>query len=898
MNSERWKRIDELFCRVLDQPEHARTEYLRDACGGDQTLQREVSSLLEADGAVTSFLQSPAIRSIAHYRIVEVLGSGGMGVVYKAVDTRLNRTVALKMLPLQLCADADLNRRLLDEARAASALDHPNIVVIHDIGESADGRMFIAMAYHEGVTLRERLANGKLDTEEALRIALQIASGLAKAHERGIVHRDIKPSNIMLSPEGEARIIDFGLAKYSDVSATVEGIVCGTPMYMSPEQASGKPLDARTDLWSLGLVLYEMLAARTRSVDDSSVTIAGLPASVQRILDRALQKDVEKRYASASEMARDLSAALGSRLGSSRWRTAAVAAGVIVMATVWLLYSHRTPPKLTDRDAIVLGDFRNETGDPVFDGTLRQALAIQLGESPFLVVLPEDKVQHALSLMGQKADAQLTPKVAQEVCERTGSAAVLEGSIARIGSEYVVGLRAQDCRMGTLLDEQQVQASRKENVLKVLGEMATRFRSRTGESLANVKAHSMLIEEASTPSLEALREYSRAQRMHRESGNQVLPLFLRAVELDPNFAIAHTAVGWTYTEQGELEKGAESFRKGFALRDRASGRERFLIESAYQMNVTGNIEQAQRTCELWRNTYPRERDAYASLASFIYPGQGQYERALEAATRGVEIDPDYEITYNLKAMAQQSLGRYAEAEKTLDAAAVRKIDIPDLVLARFWIAFLKGDSAGMARVAETSRGKPGTEDWVVDQQGFVAAYGGRLREAKRHVGEAVRQVMQAGQNERAAQYEAGPAIWEALFGEVEAARRDAAAVLSKSHSREVSYGAAFALAIAGEATRPLALAGDLSRRYPENTAVQFSYVPVIQAASALTAGQANRALRELEAARYELGTPPSVLFGNFGALYPVYLRGLAYLRMGRGTEAAAEFRKILKRLRI
>jgi tetratricopeptide (TPR) repeat protein len=577
---------------------------------------------------------------------------------------------------------------------------------------------------------------------------------------------------------------------------------------MSPEQAVGRPLDARTDLWSLGVVLQEMLAGPP-------------PAGVQRVLDRALQKDVEKRYGSANEMARDLSAAL---VPASRWKYAGVIAAAVALGAAGLWYfSHRAAAlKLTDRDTIVLADFRNDTGDAVFDGTLRQGLAIQLAQSPFLAVLPEGKVQHALSLMGQKEDARLTPEVAREVCERTGSAAVLHGSIARIGSEYVLGLRAEDCRTGVVLDQQQVQASRKEDVLKALGEMGTRFRSRAGESLAMVKEHSAPLEDVSTSSLEALREYSRALRMHRQSGGQAFPLMLRAVDLDPNFAIAYNMLGWSYTEQGELEKGAQSFRRAYDLRQRASQRERFLIEASYQMNVTGNIEQAQRTCELWRQAYPREREAYVSLSSMIYPGLGQYERAAEAGAKAVEADPEFEVAYSALAAAQQSLGRYGDEEKTLDAAVARKLEIPDLFVGRFWMYFLKGDASGMARVAEAARGKPGAEDWVVDQLGFAAAYSGRLGEAKRHVAEAVQQVMQAGQKERAAQYEAGPAIWEALFGDLASARRDAAAVLGKSQSREVSYGAGFALALAGDGARALALAADLGRRYPENTAVQVA----------------------------------------------------------------------------
>ena len=650
MDSERWNQVDKLLESALERDAAERDAFLRHACVGDEPLEQEVRSLLAAHDRAGSFLGAPAIdraardlteqrsggddiqaagdpligQRLSHYRIVEKLGAGGMGVVYKAEDSRLHRPVALKFVSEDLAADAETLSRFLREARTASSLNHPGICTIYDIGEQ-DGRSFITMEYLEGHTLKDRLAAGPFAFDTLLDVGTQIADALDAAHTAGVVHRDIKPANIFISPRGRVTILDFGLAKmraplsldagFTTTVGTSQGLVLGTVAYMAPEQARGEPVDHRADIWSFGLVLYEMVKG-TRPAAAVQLRVEQSP-QLERIIAKCLETDRALRYQHAADLRTDLqrlkresdpAASVGRQpfgVARARWGLPVAAAAVIALATAGYIFYPRAPA-LTDKDTIVLADFANSTGDPVFDDTLRQGLAVQLQQSPFLSVVSDQRIRRMLPLMNQPADARLTPDVAQAVCVRTASAAVLEGSIATLGTQYVLALRAKNCATGDILVDEQAQAERKEDVLGALSRIAVSFRTRVGESLATIEQHSTSLEEATTASLDAWKAYTTASRVYFSTGTAAaLPLFKRAIDIDPDFAMAHARLGIGYSALGESTLARQSTIKAFQLSARASGIERFFIETLYDRQVTGNLEREHRTLESWAHTYPR-----------------------------------------------------------------------------------------------------------------------------------------------------------------------------------------------------------------------------------------------------------------------------------------------------
>ncbi len=916
--------------------------------------------------------------TLSHYRIVRKIGAGGMGEVYLAQDTRLNRKVALKILAEDLASRQQRMQRFVQEAQSASALNHPNIITIYEI-DQADAVHFIATEFIEGETLRERLQNVRMRLDEALEVAIQVASALSAAHAAGIVHRDIKPENIMLRSDGYVKVLDFGLAKLTEeqnvavdteaqtrgLVRTEPGTVMGTARYMSPEQVRGLDQDVRTDIWSLGVVTYEMVAGgppftgETKShvmvsiIEQEPPQLAAFarnaPVELQRIVRKALTKDRESRYQTARDLMIDLKSLrreldlqselersvaphrtdapttqtgrdaptqtfdrassappkaindaaptneTGARQTSSaeyiateikRHKKGAIliaALATVAIAASILFLHFRSARALTEKDTILLTDFVNTTGDSVFDGTLKQALAVQLGQSPFLNIFSEDRARGALRFMGRSPDERVTRDVGREICQRQGLKAMLVGSIASLGNHYVVTLEAMNAQTGDAIGREQAEAEHKEQVLRALGQAAMKLREKLGESLQSIQKFDAPIEQGTTSSLEAFKAFSLGvEQQLKGKYLEAIPFLKRATDIDPNFALAYGRMASMHYNSRQYDLAAEASQKAFELRDRVSERERLYISAGYYDNVTGELEKYLETLELWKPTYPRDASPHNNLA-VKYNELGLFDKALEEAREAIRLNPSSASGYSLLTGAFVGLNRFDEAKEIIGQALAKKLDTTPMRRLLYRIAFVQGDAATMQQQIDWLNGKP-DDHLAQGWQSETAAFSGQLRRAKEFSNRAFELAERRDLKEVAAQIAVGGAGRDALFGDCAQVKEQTGRALGISKRPLTMVNAGNALATCGEFSQTQTITAELTRRHPKDTVLNKIMLPLVQARIELQRGNPAQAIQFLETTRP---------FEGYALFQIAYLRGQSYLNQQSGADAAAEFQKIL-----
>jgi serine/threonine protein kinase/Tfp pilus assembly protein PilF len=950
VDAELCQNVKALLDAVWECPEAERQAFLREAMVQDPIVAQEVNSLLANEDYAGNFIEKPIIdasdlgdlyeaqvaqhrmsdgmvgQTISHYRIVKRLGVGGMGVVYEAEDLNLGRPVALKFL-------WNIDEKAADgfrwEAHVASALDHPNICTVYEIGWH-DGAPFLAMQFLAGETLTQEIAGRPLRNERILDLGVQIADALDAAHAAGIIHRDIKSGNVVVDQRGHAKILDFGLAMFLagehrqpflpvNFSVAPDSRclrAAGTLACMAPEQLQGGELDARTDLFSFGIVLYEMATGRLPFEGTSAAAVIEairnhdpfpaeqrnpelLPA-IGRIIGKALEKNPDHRYRTAAEVrdelkllkqASDASFLVEKPTTIRRW-LAVIGCGVLAICLAAYVRLHtRQPAGLGGQDTILLADFANQTGEPIFDETLKRALRIQLEESPFLNVLPDQKVNEELRLMQRPPDVPVRGEVARELCLRARSTAVVAGSISKLGSQYVVDLEATNCQSGDSLGGQLAQADNKERVIRALSEASTKLRVKLGESPASNRKFQVPVEEATTRSLAALQAYSLALKARFSDGEAAaIPLLVRATELDPNFAMAYASLGTTYSNLGRPALGATLLSKAFSLRGGVSTLEKFHIDSLYYDLVTGDAPRAIEVYLLWRQTYPRQATPYINLG-VIYEIFGQQEKSIEEERKALSFDFEIGAVYANLATSYVRLNQLDKAGQIIAEAKARGVQDTWFLEPQYMMAFLRADKTEMERTVAAAEHLPVFEGVSRSLQANTEGFLGHRKEAERLSRLAVQSALRDDDRESAASYLLNGALQAAEFGDRRRARNLVEQALTYDTGKDTRTLAALVLARIGQRRRALEFANRLERQFRANTLLQSYWLPTVRAAAALESGRPKQALEFLQiTSSYDLASPepPGEAY-----LYPVLLRGLAYLQLKQSDQAEIQFRKIL-----
>lgn len=885
--------------------------------------------------------------------------------MYLAEDTKLDRKVALKILPEAVASKRHRMHRFVQEAKAASALNHPNIITIYEIDES-DSHHFIALEFIDGETLRSRMRRSEPKLDQVLDVAIQTARALSAAHEAGIVHRDIKPENIMIRRDGIVKVLDFGLAKLTEPTPSSEvdteaptsaaitepGQVLGTTTYMSPEQARGREVDARTDIFSLGVLIFEMVTQRLPFEGSNKTEILAsilsdkatpplarysreAPDELERIVQKALAKEREQRYQSAKDLLIDLrqlrkrlevDAELERTLADrsivpntdalsqvpqttqaigtiSQTRPTSSAEyivnqvkehkrGVLMLAILmvavlavgsFFYFKSTRASALTEKDTIVLADFVNTTGDGVFDGTLKQGLAVQLEQSPFLNIFSDQRVRETLRFMNRSPDERVTKEIAREICQRQSLKAFLAGSIANLGSHYVIAVEAVNAQTGDVIAREQVEAESKEQVLSALGRAATTLREKLGESLNSVQKYDVPIHQATTSSLDALKAYSVGfDTQLKGKYLDAIPFFKQATQTDPNFARAYAAMSSMYYNTRQYDLAAEAARKAYALRDRVGEYEKLYITQIYYDNATGELDKYIDNLELWKRTYPRDSAPHNNLA-VKYNELGQFDKAAEEAREAIRLNPNSASGHSLLASSAVGLNHFDEAKQIIHQALSQKLENLRMHQNLYRIAFAQGDAVGVKNEIDWAAGKPeqyAAQSW----QGESSAFSGQLRKAKEFSSTSIEMAERRELKEVAAQLAAGAAARDAQLHDCSSVKDQTTKALQLSHDRITLSLSAQALAICGDTGQTKSLVDELAKRFPTDSLINQVRIPLIEAHVEMQRGNSSQAIQVLEKTR---------LYGR-SILFPIaYVRGQAYLAEKKGTEAAAEFQQIL-----